>query len=339
MREHRMRYDTPPRDVAGGCGVCVCTVSAGDTPEQLLLRAVTLVNVAALRTFLTGVSRVDNHNRDSVFLCLVFDKGAELPERPVMQTLALFFGGLNPLTDMLQVFKTYREIGAFGSENDLLADAMVDVLLIPRLFTAVDLETTPGGASADSLQGGAPRYMPCATSFNSSAAELAAIGASGYVHDAKVHAEHPAWREQLRVIEVTDTSDIPLAANKHQVGLAFPVFKQRSLVFAADKRNLLASGECPQVNRVTFSEAQDTVIERLRRPLAKLALSLAPVLELIGVRYFRNTAHRSLSGKPEFFAHCVVVRFVQGILTKCLGFKSHSRKPITCLVTTLKRIA
>ena len=112
MCEHRLSYSNPARDVSGGVLVCVCFVSAGKTPKLRLAFPVLLVDVAALGAFTARVSRVDNFARDTGSLGLVLHKGSKLAERPVMQPFPLLFSGLNPASDVRQVFQPNAKPGA-----------------------------------------------------------------------------------------------------------------------------------------------------------------------------------------------------------------------------------
>ena len=77
MRENRQRYrSTLPGNIPGGVLVCVCNVSADETPKLSLGLAVALVDCPALAASLAGVGGIDGEHRNARALCLVLDAGA-----------------------------------------------------------------------------------------------------------------------------------------------------------------------------------------------------------------------------------------------------------------------
>lgn len=123
-----------------------------DAGERLLSLAIGLIDHATARASAARVARIDCNNRNAGQLRLVRQELAELGKRPPMQTAALCFPGLNPLANVRQVLDGNRKSGAFGARNDLLGDAVVDVLAEASLLSAEFLQSPFGGLGASALQ-------------------------------------------------------------------------------------------------------------------------------------------------------------------------------------------
>lgn len=119
--------------------------------ERLLGLAIGFIDHTTARASAARVARINCDNRNAGQLRLVRQELAELGKRPPMQTVALRFPGLNPLANMRQVFDGNREAGAFGARNDLLGDAVVDVLAEASLLSAEFLQSPLGGLGASAL--------------------------------------------------------------------------------------------------------------------------------------------------------------------------------------------
>src|SRR5438874_13781559 len=95
--------------------------------ELGLRRAVALVDAAAGGTGAAGVSGIDGDERQPRVRGLVGQEGAQLVERPGRENRTLLLGSRDPGANIGQVFDGDPAPGAFGSGDDLLGDAMVDV--------------------------------------------------------------------------------------------------------------------------------------------------------------------------------------------------------------------
>ena len=325
----------PSRNVSSSYLVCISAMSAGHATEQRLFRSVPAVDVPTLRTFLAGVGGIDSKNSNSVHLRLVLDEVAELPEGPIVQTFPLFLAGLTPRSNVLEVFKLYRELGAFGGGNDLLADAMVFVLLVPRMFVADLLEPLLGSACSDALENSPALGVLLPLGFDFGAAEPRAIGASGDVDDAHINSEHAVWCKQFRFVEVADAGQVPFAAYEHQIGFALAMGHQAALVFAHDERNLGSAGQQPDRHAIVGHKPDDPIIVRLCCMLTEGALRF--LVYLVGVGHLGNAAHCRLRGQSELFTHRTIVQLLQAVLPKNLRLESHGRKPVACLVAAFER--
>jgi len=335
MREHRPVYCDPPSNGAGGVQVCVGFVSAGLTPKLGLAFPVALVDVPTLAALLARVAWIDRNARNPSLLGLVFDKGAKLPEGPVVQAFPLLFVGLGPCPDVREVFKHNAEFGAFSSGNDAFRNAMVLVFVESPLLAAHLAQSLLRGASADTLQERASSGVAFAVCLDGSAGMLFAEAVGGYVHDTEVHTKHAVRREQVRFVEVAHGRQVPLAANEHQINFSFAMREQLALVVAADVGDLGAAGQHPQRYDVVGLERQDSVVVGLRSMFAKNALRF--LVDLVGIGNFRDAANRHLRRQLKAFAQFAIERFVHVKLTCRFRCETLLRQPVASLVAALKR--
>jgi hypothetical protein len=275
--------------------VCVITVPAFHTPKLRLGLPVSFVDTATGRTLAAGIAWIDRYHQKSGPLGLIRDKGAKLPKAPVMQSFSLRFAGLNPRTNAFEIFKGNSETGAFRKGDDAFGYTVILMCLEPLLFAA-DLAK-------------AAFSVAFSIGFDFATAMLIAQAVSGNIHNSKVNAKDTFWCQQLRIIKVTHSGQIPRATHTHQIHFAFSVFKQSSLVFTAHIVDLLSARKQPKGNFLIADKTQDSIIVRLRGVLAKGALFF--LIRLISIRYFGNTAHCHLRGQLKFGAKLWVGQFMQ----------------------------
>ena len=147
------------------CGNIICripiSISFQTTVTALkhLATAVRLpffrVNVMTAAASLGRVSRWDKDNGNSSQNSLVGDKHPELIKRPVVRSSPLSFAAwlaVQGLTNIGQVLKRQCSSHALGLGYQLLSDAVVDVLLEPRLFPGEPLEESSTSSRAFGLK-------------------------------------------------------------------------------------------------------------------------------------------------------------------------------------------
>lgn len=293
MREHRVSYRPLPRNIPGGVVVCIGRMSTADTPKLRLGFAIALVDYATFRTRPAGVAWIDRNDRHTCLLRLVLDERTQLTETPIVQAFPLLFIGLNPSSDMRQIFERNSERVAFSFGNDCLADCVVLVLLIPGLLAAHLLQAAFSGLRTDTLQHGAALGVSSAVRLDFSAVVPLAHAIDSDINDAHVDTENALWLHQPGIVEIADTAHVPLAAHEHKIDFAFAMLQQFSLMFTGKARNRFASTEEPDGNCVVGFKAKDSVVVRLRRVLAKCALGI--MINFVGVCDFGDRTYRYLS--------------------------------------------
>jgi hypothetical protein len=336
MREHRLCYRSPAPNIESGVAVCVGFMSAGYTPKHGLTGAIFLVDMPAHKALTAGVSWVNNKNRDACFARFIFNKAAKLGESPVVQAFPLLFVGLSPGADILEVFKTNRALGAFSFGNDATRDVVVNPLLETALSSAHFPKPTLRGFGSFLLQHGAAFNVPLALCFYVFAAELFSPGIGSDVNDSKINAKNAFWFQQIGVVKVTNRSDIPLAANKHQIHFTLAMLEQLALMFTTNKPDLNSSGQRPNRHSIIGQKPKNPVVIGLCARGAKRALGL--FIQLVGIGHFGNTAHRHLRRQSKLFSNRSVNQLMQIVLPKSLIFPGLKGNPMTRGIAPFKRL-
>ena len=338
MRKHRPSYNDPPGNIPGGIPVRVCFVSARLTPELLLSRAIGLIREPADKAGLRGIGGVNGLHRHARALGLVADKALQLPKRPVVQPLPLALGGLNPLADVLEVFKRNGPRGAFSLGNDAFRNRVIGNGLKPALFAGELLKPARGGTSADGLQDAPARGVVSAYSLNLRATERCPVAVSRNIDNTQVNAQNTVGRHQGGLINIHHTRGVPLPLNEQQVNLPFAQRQQLALIIATDKGDGLTPVQRPQIDGIALDEPEDAVVIRLPRPLAKRALSLPTILELIGIGNFGDAAHRDLRRQRKLLTQRTIVQLMQRVLPEHLRGKRFPCQPVARLIAPLKGV-
>jgi len=188
--------------------VCVITVSAGHTQKLRLAFPVLSGDVPAREALLARVFGIDRHAQDSGLPGFVFNKAAQLPERPVMQSFSLLFVGLGPYPDVRQVFQRNTQPGAFSSSNDAFGNAMIFVFVKSPLFSAHLAQAALGRFRANALQGSPAlagnsrgNYVEFESSgsrrgvLRAAAASIAALSLGSHAHQALGGCGQGVWRQ------------------------------------------------------------------------------------------------------------------------------------------------
>jgi len=113
--------------------------------------AISSFNMFANRTLLRGVMWVNINNRYSLLKGFVFNKRAKLSKSPRMMDKSLFSCKLNPLPNMLQIFK-HKDIIRLTSIDNSPADSVVDVSHPSSFFARQPSQEFFSSLSAFALQ-------------------------------------------------------------------------------------------------------------------------------------------------------------------------------------------
>jgi hypothetical protein len=135
--------DIPSRDMVG-----MASVSTTDALKHSLGLPIALVDDAALRALPRCIAWIDENNGNAKPFGLVRDEAPQLMEAPIGQSRTLAATSLNPLSYARKVFESNSLSVAFCRLYDCLRDAMVYILLVPRLF-ATCVHTSNAGSAAN----------------------------------------------------------------------------------------------------------------------------------------------------------------------------------------------
>src|SRR5207245_3283716 len=99
-----------------------------------------------------GIARIDGNGGDACIGTLVLEEKAQLVESPARMFSPLLSANRDPGADVRQVFDGNSAPGAFGSADDLFADAVVNVGGTTPFLATPFVEQTASAPRAQLLQ-------------------------------------------------------------------------------------------------------------------------------------------------------------------------------------------
>ena len=218
-----------------------------------------------------------------------FEKGPAIENRTMLN--------LYPASDSAQVFERDSSSGALGVSNDPLRNTVVQVAGKARFFTR---KLSPSAASRLGWFLGQPRRKPpvaMANAFHSGAAVVFSLRVAGDLSDSEVHSQELPRLGRIRRFDLASCRQKPVPAVEDQVGL--PSRGQPAqLPLPGSQRNLGPSSERAERNGSLIDvPPQIPVVEGQTAEEPEGAFPL--LIQLVGIRHFRNTADYDLSRQFE----------------------------------------
>ena len=295
--------------------------AAAPTGELGLRGAIPLIDVAALRAFAGRIARVHLDHAHPRECCLIEQEHLQLEKRPAMQNDPLPVPNDYPFADPGQVFDRDPASGALSRGDDLLCDDMIGVGGEPLFFARQFLQAAfrRGGSVLLELLPQAP--LPETDSFHRRAAVEGSVRIGGDIRNAQVDAQELIHIEGNRLFDVARRYQVPAAPMEEQIRFALVDSEERQLPVSRRERNLEAAVQGSDRNGL-FGDmpAQIAVVEGERTERLKDARDL--LVQLVGVRHFRNTTNSDLRRNLESLPGVGVVCLVDPVLPKLATFKS-----------------
>ena len=323
----RLIDDSPRTDVPCGDVIGWASRTAVDALKFIPGRSVPFIDRPTDWTSLTGVGRINKDHGNTDQFSLVGNKGLQLSKSPISQTCPLTAAGLNSRSDTTQIFESDSPARSVRRLHDGFRDDMINVLLKSGLLAGNLAEFSLGCLGSFSLQVLPSMSVFLTFLFNSLTGVSFPVAIDGEVDDAAIDTENVSGFDKIGLIYVTDDSEIPFAANKHQVNFAFAEGQEFPLSFTADERDFCSTADDPQTYFVVFDKAEDATVVGLGGVFTKGSFNL-PV-EFIGVGNFGNATDGGLGGQLKPFTNFVVSKFVEIVLSKDPGFPASFGQPVT----------
>ncbi len=325
-RDDRPDYSGPACDHASRVGVSIRRLSAGETSEVVARLPVSLFGVPANAALPRRVARIDEADRDPGALGLVTDLRLKIGEGPRVQRAPLYPTSPDPLANALEILKSNPAIGAFGTSDDLLGNAVIDVVGEALLFSPPLLEQPLGALRSLALEALTKTKGTAAKTVEMPAAEVLTTARGRDVDYTDVDAE-PAFDLLLfGVWYVHGDEQIPAAIAKSEIGLTPFVREQRALALTADERNPLAPSDCPEARGLTAPRKNSSVIGDRSERLEDSPLEF---VQLVTVGDLGDAAHDDLRRQVgEGCAAVMVGESVDRKLAKCGRVEREIREPV-----------
>jgi len=337
-RYHRLVDNSPGPNISGRDEVRGAGMTTRTTFESISSGAVSFFGVTARGTLLACVGGVHQNNGGAYLKRLVLDERSKLKKSPVSQPIALFAPSRYPLADTLKIFKGDTATGAFSIQHDGFGDAVVDVFLVPSLFTRYLTEFSRGGSSLFPLKVTAAVRELSSVIFNRFAAVGYVITVGSQVDNSKIDTDKVVGVDGGSFLNVAGTSQKPLTAAVNQIGLALAILQQFTLVVAASPTNLFAAFSRPNRKKIVADKPQDFVVVRLRRCRFENSLRFL-ASDLVGVGDFCDASYRQVRYDAECFTRVFVSKVVKVKLSKRFFFNRACRKVVTHVVGGFQRCA
>jgi hypothetical protein len=325
----------PTPDFQRSVGVCIVGVPAGHTEKLCLAFTISLIDRSALRASSRGVARIDEPNRDTRSLCLVQDKALQLVKRPTVQTTAPPFTNPYPDKDTTQILQSDPASGALCSTNYLLRNYVVRVANEALLFALSSPHQPLCAFRALLLQFAPKTNIASPVIVDGRSGESFSVRCVGNSHEAKVNADPLKSLILLLVWNVNGRKKKPFFVSVNQVSLAALEGKKFSVVVAANERDLLTTGQCPNTGKALIHvPRQDAEIVRDRTILSELSANL--VVNLVGISNLGVESNDHLSRERKLISEGSVKRFMQIVLTKLFNLPCQFTETITSFIGHLQ---
>jgi len=278
------------------------------------------------------------HNGHTMQLSFVSDVLLKLIKRPRVQIVSLLAAKPYPLAYAFEFLKSDSSRGAFRKFYDLLADAVVFVTGKARFSPRQTAQDTPRRSGLFGLQTLTLATATFPQREHVRAAVLVAIAVGGKIDQTHVNAK-PLVRVKTAILnDIARLMQVPYAVAIHQVGFALQRFKHLALAFAADKRNTLATGHCPDVDLgLAQLPTQHAAVIGHAAHAPEGAFGLG--VQFVSVGHVFDYPYRQLRRQAKAFTHGVIGGMVQVIGAERLALPSLVADVVGCIVVRQHRLA
>lgn len=288
--------------------------AARNTEEFSLSLSIRFINMTTTGASTRGVARVNSDHLDACLLGLVFDKGAELKERPTMQGCSLWLSSRYPLANTRQVFDGNSASGVFSRSNNAFGDLVVGIRSKAALFARKLFETTTRRFRAFSLQFGAQAPMSIAHILDRVGLEYRPLAGDGNVRDAQVHTQEIVRVSGGWLVNITALQQVELTLAVNQIAFTAQAFEQAHGVIAGDKRHLLTTVHDGYRDNPLIELIGDKAIIEGESALW-LESALRFLVEFIAIGNFGKDTNGDI-GLDALRPNVIITEFVQGELTE-----------------------
>jgi len=245
--------------------------------------------IAAARTGLRGMSRVNRNHRTTACFCLVCQELAQLVIRPPVHPPSLFTTALfGPLTDMRQIFNGNRATFWRGL-RDLFTQNVITIPSKLRLLVPDAAQVAFGAFCAALLQLAAQVEVPSFDRFPATLAKKVAVGRNSGVRQSKINADHRLVQLHIRRWHRHNDVQPPVTVTQEQIGAIRFTAEVLPRILRHGERDALPSGNRRQIDDLALP------VHRVRMHV--VAWRTAPRPWLIDrsfriVRKLQSTCHR-----------------------------------------------
>lgn len=328
-------YFGPARYYASRVDVGICRMSTRKTRKIVPSLSVGLLNVTANTALPRSVTGIDEANLNAYTSSFISDLRLKIGKSPRVKDASLWPASPDPISDAFEVFEGNTETGAFGCNDNLLGNLMIDVCGKIPFFATSFLEESFGALSPFGLElltqsmGAKPEILEVCSGV------VPAVGSRCYVDDPDVYAKPTEDLVLFGVRDINRNEKVELSFTKNKIRFATLELEKLTLMISTDEWHAKPATYGPNASGVSKPSEDTSVVgdssERLKRPLCDL-------INLVTIRHFSNTAANNLRGEVlKRGSTFMVTEFMDRKLTKGLRCPSPLRDPVTGFIGTAKR--
>lgn len=313
---------------------CVATHLANKAISRL---PVCLARVAALRTPLACMARINPQKRNTGHRAFVFQEGTQLRKTPTVQLCPLALTSPYPRPDSIEILYGNHSIRAFSERDYASRNFMVRVAREAGLPETTLPHQAARGFCADALQLSAKCSVAVTNLVQLCSGVFVPVRVNRYVYDAKVNTKNVNGLNLPFLWNLNGNVQKPFVMANNEVGFATGIGQQDPLFLTAYKRHLgspiygpYVHGGLNQVKRKYSAIVGDAAV------LSELTLNIHAKLVRIGNFCVEKTY--DLRRQRELFADCMVKSLVQREATKLLSLPSKFRQAVGGGICRYKRL-
>jgi len=295
------------------------------------------INTTTTRAGLRGVSRVNAFNQHTNEFGLIFNKLAQLAERPGVMLPPLVLTNRDPVTDALEVFKSYTATAVFDLCNNTLADYVINMGSKPLLFLCSLLHKSLGCLSSLRLKLGAKLGMALSETINLIPGEDLTIRVRSNINDTKINAEKLSNVTSRGFFYLANLMEVKLSIAINKVSLTSQRTKKIKLFLSGNKRHCSSTIHRPDRNSAFAQLPREDafIVGNTAMPFESLWCF---VVALIGIGDLSQHSHYHLSCKVKTTSNIIVKSTVKIILAKYACAPSVTTNVVSGVVYSLQRL-
>lgn len=321
IRQVWAAYKRPCPDIPGSVDIRVCLMPAGLALKAGLAGTILFLAVAAFAASPAGISRINRHHQNSGQFGFVFEKQAQLRERPAMQNGTLLAPGLDPCADSVEILNRKAAFGAFSFGNDLLGNIVIHPGGKTPLFAGKLLQTAFCCSGLFLLQPLPQSAVTVANRLHMRTGVLLAVRVSGYISDSEIDAQEVAGSNRRVSRQVYRAVQVEPSLAIDQISLPLNPVKPSFLVLAVDEWNYNpAFRERPQADAVHALKTEDSLIVCDRAVRLEYRANLLVAGEALNG--FANRPHGHLGRQAVSLANLGVSQLVDTGLAEDSGLEA-----------------
>ncbi len=263
-------------------------------------------------TSLRGMSRIDGDYRNPSNLCLIFNEGSQLTERPFTKSFPLRFANRWP--EAFKLFNGNAFSGVFGGGNDLLGNHMVTACLESSFFAREFFQMALGRLSTFLLKCGLDCGCFDADNINGPARVNYPVRRGRNILDSHIDAKEAFWINRRSIRQFYHKAQIEFTFLIEKICLSSNASLFQFGIRAEHHRDFDSAIHRQHGSKGKIAERKKSLIIHNRGIFSKCVKAFS--FRAIRLRDFANSTNGELGGKTKFLPHIPITQMVKSDLSK-----------------------